>query len=254
MAADTLVIQSHNAEAAARGWLARCLASVRAWAEMRGHAYAFHGDEALARTPDWYREKAGDRLPVVADHARLLLLHEAVESAGYRRAVWLDADTLVCDPARFDPAAAGSGAVGMEAWVAPDPKRPQRLRVWRNLHNACLVFGPGDPRLPFLIHAVETVIDAADPARIAPQMVGPKLLKALQPFAGFTPLPEAGAASPDVLADLAAGAGPALDRLRAESPIAPAALNLCLSLAAEVGDHRLEAATMRLEEWKGIRS
>ncbi|MCR9220944.1 MAG: hypothetical protein NXI21_12025 [Alphaproteobacteria bacterium] len=124
-----------------------------------------------------------------------------------------------------------------------DPKRPGRLKVWRGPHNACLLFRRGDPRLDFLIHATETLIAKADPAHIAPQMVGPKLLKALQPFADFSLIREAGALSPPVLRDLAQGGGPALTRFRTESAPFPAAANLCLSLAEEdsVMDHAVLA-------------
>lgn len=241
-----LVLQSHGAGAARTGWIARCLAGVRDWAAARGHAYRFMGDEILDRVPDWYRAKAGAKTPVVTDLARLLLLREAL-ATGHRAALWLDADCLIVDPARFDPFAVDdTAAVGWEVWVDRDPKRPGRLKVWRGPHNACLMVRPGDPRLDFLIHATCTVIAKADPARIAPQMVGPKLLKALQPFADFTPLPEAGAFSPPVIADLAAGGGPALDRWRAESRPFPAAANLCASLADDA--ERMDRAIDRLLE------
>jgi hypothetical protein len=224
-----LVLQSHRADAPR--WIRRCLESVRDWAEARGYAYRFEGDEALARVPDWYRDKAGAKRPVVADLARLSMIREALE-AGHEAALWLDADCLVFAPERFNPLAVdGTAAVGWEIWVDADPKQPGRLKTWRGPHNACLLFRPGDPRLDFLIHATRTVIAKADPARIAPQMVGPKLLKALQPFADFALLPEAGAFSPPVLRDLAAGGGAALDLMRKASDPFPAAANLCLSLA-----------------------
>ena len=33
-------------------WITRCLASVRAWAESRGHAYVFVDDALFAYAPD----------------------------------------------------------------------------------------------------------------------------------------------------------------------------------------------------------
>lgn len=244
-----LVIQCHNKDTAGEGWLARCLASVRDWTDAQGFDYAFHGDEALAKTPTWYRKKAGAKTPVVTDHTRLVLLQEALE-AGYDRAAWLDADTLVFAPERFRPDETAGHQFGVETWVEPDPKTG-RLRARRNVHNAALAFAAGDPVLPFLRHVTESVIRRADPAKIAPQMVGPKLAGALHSIADFTLWPEAGAFSPAVLQDIAAGGGPALDLLRTADGPDPAAANLCLSLRAETRDV-LDAACERLLQTGGL--
>lgn len=243
-----LVLQSASDAQAATPWLARCLASVRDWAQGAGADYAFHGDAALARAPDWYRDKAGAKIPVVTDLVRLLLIEEALAGA-YDAALWLDADFVVAAPERFRPFDAPGGfAVGREVWVDADPKRPDRLKTWRGPHNACLMVRRGDPRLAFLIHATETLIAKADPTRIAPQMVGPKLLKALQPFADWTLLPEAGALSPPVLADLANERGPAWERFRRDSRPLPAGVNLCWSLAGPMDQTAMARAMDAIEE------
>ncbi|MBT5414912.1 MAG: hypothetical protein HOK81_09960, partial [Rhodospirillaceae bacterium] len=109
-----------------------------------------------------------------------------------------------------------------------------RLRVFRNVHNAFCLFGVGNPVLDFLIEAATRIALRLDgPA--SPQLLGPKLLTALHNIVGFPLIETAGAASPLVLRDLAAGGGPALDKLRAEPP-APAVLNLCASLVGRESD------------------
>jgi len=55
--------------------------------------------------------------------------------------------------------------------------------------------------LGFLVYLSESIIELADAAHIAPQMVGPKLLKALNNLAQFTLVPVAGAVSPELLAE-----------------------------------------------------
>lgn len=244
--ADTLVIQSHNKAAARRGWIAACLDSVRYWAERQGFDYAFHGDEALDLAPDWYRKKAGSKLPVVTDYVRLVLMQDAL-AAGYDRAIWFDADTLVYAPGRLTVEDSRSHLFGVECWVAP-ARGDGRLEVRRKVHNAALMFSLGDPVLPFLLHATESVIRRADPGRIAPQMVGPKLVTALHSIAEFSLWPEAGAFSPEILRDIAAGGGPALSLLKRESDVPPAAANLCHSLLDETGEEIVDAAARRLLE------
>ena len=67
----TLIIQSHSSDVHDT-WMGQCLVGVERWAESSRFDYRFYGDEALLRTPDWYREKVGNRGPIVADLARLL--------------------------------------------------------------------------------------------------------------------------------------------------------------------------------------
>jgi hypothetical protein len=69
-----------------------------------------------------------------------------------------------------------------------------------------------------------------DADRISPQMVGPRLLNALHPLADFALLPQVGALSPEVVADLVAGQGPALDLLHRESRVPLQAVNVSASV------------------------
>jgi hypothetical protein len=223
-AASILVIQSCS-PAQQHGWIGTCLASVQEWAESRGYDYRFVGDEIFRLVPDWYRDKTGSKKPVATDYARLVLLQQALDE-GYDEVIWLDADVLVFDRnlvLAFD----GSCAFGQEVWVQPVD---DTFAARRNVHNAVCVFRQGCPVLPFLIHTVASIIRRIDPAHIAPQVVGPKLMTALHSICGFALLPQVGALSPAVVTDMCAGTGPALNLLRRKSGVKPQAVNLCASL------------------------
>lgn len=208
--------------------MADCLASVERWAGAQGHDYRFAGDEIFAVVPAWYRAKVGGKLPVATDYARLVLLQQALAS-GYDTVIWFDADLLIFDQGlRLD--FAGTCAFGHEVWIQ---QREGRLQARRNVHNAVCAFRRGCPVLPFLIHTIESLLRRVDPERIAPQMAGPKLLNALHPLCDFALLPQVGALSPEVLADLGAGHGLALDLLRQQSPVPVQAVNVCASLAGD---------------------
>jgi len=87
------------------------------------------------------------------------------------------------------------------------------------------------------------MIARVDPAAIAPQMVGPKLLKALHSLASFHLHPEAGALSPGLAQELVAGAGPLIQRYRAAARPQTKLWNLCGSLAGQ-GHHRSNLETL----------
>lgn len=227
----TLILQSHSWQVL-RGWIGQCVDSVRGWAEGRGYEYRFLGDEIFDLLPADYRTKLTGRMPIQADLARLLLIQEALQ-AGYDRAVWFDADVLIFAPDRLDlDDVDGDCAFGREIWIDRDSKG--RMKAWRSAHNAACLFRPDNAVLPFLIHATRRVIDRADPARIAPQMVGPKLITALDSIAGFGRMPQVGAFSPPLLADLDRGEGDALNvfykTLAKDDLPDPVAANLCASL------------------------
>ncbi|MDW3207827.1 MAG: hypothetical protein R8L07_20015 [Alphaproteobacteria bacterium] len=244
----TLIIQSHNFQVL-RGWIGRCVDSVREWSESSGYEYRFLGDEIFDLIPNWYRDKVSGRMPIQADLARLILIRDALAS-GFDRAVWFDADLLVFAPDRLDlDQVQDTCAFGRELWVGTDPAG--RLKTWRSIHNAVCLFQAGDPVLPFLIHTVERIIDRADADRIAPQMVGPKLLTALDNIAGFGRIETVAAFSPLVLRDIDAGGGDALASLKSaigrEKMPMPAAANLCASLSGDrTSDELLERVVRRL--------
>jgi hypothetical protein len=226
--AETIVIQSHAPEPP--GWLRACLDSVAAWAAGAGFAHEVAGDGFLARVPPDLRARAHGRTQVIADLARLDWCAELL-AAGWSRVIWLDADVLVVDPARLtaalNPPAAGY-LFGREVWVQPDARG--QLRARRNLHNALLVFAPGNPVLEFYRHAARRVLARHDGPPV-PQLIGPKLLTALDNMIRLEGTWAVAMASPRVVHDLAQGGGPARDLLCRETPARPAAVNLCGSLA-----------------------
>ena len=220
----TVVVQSCSAAQQA-GWIGTCLDSARQWCDRQGYDYRFFGDEIFRLVPGWYRDKIGNRKPVATDYARLILMQKALEQ-GYEQVIWLDADVLVFDQS-LELEFEGSCAFGQEVWVqAVD----ETFAARRNVHNAVCVFRKGCPVLPFLVYTVESIIRRIDPQHIAPQIAGPKLLTALHSICGFALLPQVGALSPDVVADMCEGGGPALNLLRRKSVIKPKAVNLCASL------------------------
>ena len=91
-------------------------------------------------------------------------------------------------------------------------------------------FTAASPVLGFLDYLSESIIEHADAAHIALQIVGLKLLRALNNLARFTLVPEAGAVSPELLAGWLGEAGPAAacSEQAAQAPLA--LVNLCSSL------------------------
>jgi len=228
---NTVVIQSYRTENVAP-WIERCIDSVHAWAVGQGFDYRFVGDEIFEMVPDWYRENAGQRAPVITDLARLKLLREELDG-GAARAVWLDADVLVFDSAGLSVPAGMGYAFGREFWV--QPAAGKKLKIYRNVHNAIAVFEAGNAFLDFYIHACERIISGAN-GSVPNQVVGTKFLTALHNIMGFSLIDQVGMFSPLVNRDIAAGGGPALDRLEAVCRQPLAAANLCSSLAGGEAD------------------
>ena len=114
-----------------------------------------------------------------------------------------------------------------------------RLEIREQPHNAYLMFTATPPVLDFLIHTVESIIHRADPEHIAPQMVGPKLLKALNTFAYFDLEHAAGAMSPLLLEALVSDDGEITSYFKAAQTSPPKLMNLCASLVVS-GDLDVE--------------
>lgn len=215
-------------------WLAGCLDSVRAWAEDAGLTYRFIDDALFDRLPSWVRAKTTDRPMVATDLARLLELREIV--AAGETAVWLDADVCVIDGAALSAALdlRDGYLLGRETWVQPD--RRGRPVVRRGVHNALAAFAPGNPFLDFYIEAATRILARHAGPAMVPQLIGPKFLTALDNMIGLPASAAVNMASPLVVADLAAGGGPALDAFHRAAPVPPAALNLCQSHAGRTVD------------------
>ena len=145
------------------------------------------------------RAKLQDHKPILAHLARLSWIESEL-------AVWIDADTLVVDPTWHIPDWTHT-FFGEECWV--QPTSAGAWRAFQSPHNAFMGFTAASPVLGFLTYLSESFIERADAAHIAPQIVGPKLLRALNNPAQFTLVPEAGAVSPELLAEWLGEAGPA---------------------------------------------
>ncbi|MDG1850853.1 MAG: hypothetical protein P8J44_01920 [Gammaproteobacteria bacterium] len=232
----TLVIQSCNEESIPF-WIEACLDSVRVWTEQQGYQRCFVGDEIFDLVPDWYLQKTG-KGPIATDYARLVLLKEALLNQGYDQAIWLDADMFVLDPT-MTLASAGNCAFGQEIWVQNESGK---LKARKNVHNAVCQFRRGCVVLPFLIETVASIIRRANPEKIAPQMVGPKLLSALHSLHDFDLLPQVGAISPEVAEDIVAGGGAALSLLQEKLTVPLQAVNLCASLMDDEQGAKLVAS------------
>lgn len=239
---DTLVIQSHRSPLPYR-WLERCLASVRDWCALHAYGYRFLGDELFEGLPESIRSTVPGQTVIASDLARLLVLRDALHS-GYQTAVWLDADVLIFDPAAF-VLPAQSYAAGREVWVQHD--KHGRLRSYRKVHNAFLLFARGNSFLDFYADTALRLL-RLNTGPVPAQFIGPKLLTALHNVACLPVLETAGMLSPLVIRDLLAGGGPALDLFRANSPQPLAAANLCASSCerGEVSEQEMQWLIDRL--------
>lgn len=232
---QTRVIQSYRTSDVPQ-WIETCLVSVKSWSVRNDFSYQFVGDEIFERVPAWYRRKTSENRQIATDLARLHLIQEAFDD-GYDRAVWLDADVLVFNPAYFTVEQSSGFAFGREIWVQSDVRG--RPRAFRNVHNAYTVFCKDNRFLSFYQYACEQIISRLEPGPdkgMAPQVVGPKLLTSLHNVLGFQLTDDIAMLSPDVLLDIVSGGGPSLNLLRDSQVGQPYGANLCASLTSLAGD------------------
>jgi len=205
------------------------LLGVEAWSKDHGFAYQLFDDSFFEVLPDWYRQKLKGRGPILADLARVLHIRAALD-AGADRVIWCDADTLIIDES-WQPSVTAHSRFGEEHWLQRD--KSGRLEIRRQPHNAFMIFLQASPVLDFLIHTIESMIARVDPDHIAPQMVGPKLLKVLHNLAQFDLEPEAGASSPLLLKAIRQDNAEIVKFFLKRSGHLPKCLNLCASLIEE---------------------
>ena len=225
-----VVLQSHP-ETWRGTWIDDCTTSVAVWADTHGYEHRLEGDATLAAVPAWFRRRVGDRGPIVADLARLQWASRVLDE-GAAGVIWVDADTYIWQPDQLQLPEFADACFSRECWVQ---RHDGKLRVYRSVSNAFCAFARGGVTLPFLQQAVLGIVERAEGAHIAPQMVGPKLLTALGNIVGFTTTDAVGALSPEVLEDLLCGGGPALQRMLTAAAVPLLGANLCASL------HGLEA-------------
>ena len=219
---DTLIIQSHRSPLP-YAWIDSCLQSVRDWSETNQYNYRFIGDELFDVLPKIILDKIQLQKVIVTDLARLLFIQEALND--YASVVWLDADFLIFDPEQFI-LPNESYAVGREVWVQQDQNG--KLKVYKKVHNAFLLFRRGNSFLNFYVDTAERLL-LQNQGSMPPQFIGPKLLTALHNVVQLPVMETAGMLSPLVIKDLIAGEGPALSLFRQQSISMLAAANLCAS-------------------------
>src|SRR6185437_14873935 len=120
---DTIVIQTFRTREIAN-WIQRCLDSVRNWAKLHGHDYALAGDEFFQLCGPEYLARGNKNPRTITNLARLIATRNHLNE-GYRRVIWMDADTFVFDPVNLvfdfpDQSLPTGYAFGREVWVYRD--------------------------------------------------------------------------------------------------------------------------------------
>jgi hypothetical protein len=240
----TVVLQTFR-EHDVPDWMARCMASVRAWAAIRGYDYEFRGDEVLDLCGEAYLAAAGGEMRTITNLARLEWIRASL-SAGHERAIWLDADTFVFDPDRFSLDVRSGYACGMEVWVSPNAGLPV---VRHGVHNAALVFVGHHPDLDVMIALIRHIA-ATRPIESSWQ-VGVQLLTGLHAGLRFPLLTNVGMFSPSVVQAVATGRTALLRLMARENGYPIQAANLCWSFRETTGARFVKRAMDRLESSQG---
>jgi hypothetical protein len=206
-------------------WMQRCMASVRAWAELHGYDYEFMDDRIFNLCGTDYLEQVGDNKRSITNLARLELIR--LRLAGqYERAVWLDADTFVFVPSAFRVDIGAGYAFSREVWV--DHDQAGRIFIEERVHNATCVFTRGQADLDFFIR-IARYIAATRQIRESFQ-VGVRLLSGLQYPLGFPLLQDSAMFSPAILRALVTGDDRLIEALARGHAHPVHAANLCWSL------------------------
>lgn len=171
----TVVIQSYRTSAV-EPWMRSCMQSVQGWAVARGYAYEFMDDSLFDFLPTYIRNDPNAPLLVKTDIARLGLLNDRLKHA-HERAIWLDADVLIFDPATFVIPETCSAMVCHEIWTSLNQERELVHR--RRINNALMMFERGHPLLAFLRYASIELYQHRDPASMSPLALGTDLLSKL---------------------------------------------------------------------------
>lgn len=171
----TIVIQSYR-DTQVEPWVQRCMQTVRDWAGSRGYDYEFVNDALFDFMPARVRNKSAPSLLPQTDMARLGLLRDRL-TRNYQRAIWMDADVLVFDPAAFAIPDACGAMLCHEVWTSLNAQG--ELTHWRGINNALMVFERGHPLLDFLRFATIQLHDHFDAATLSRTALGTDLLTKL---------------------------------------------------------------------------
>ncbi len=243
---NTLVIQSHRSPLP-YSWIEHCLESVRDWCVMNQYEYCFMGNELFDIVPARLLQKIRHQSVIATDLARLFILQDVL-SRDYQTVIWLDADFLIFNAAEFVIPELPY-AVGREIWVQHD--RLGKLKVYKKVHNAFLMFRKANRFLDFYAETAERLL-LLNHGTMPPQFIGPKLLTALHNVAQLPVLETAGVLSPLVIKDVIRGEGPALCLFMDNSLQVITAANLCASSCErdDVSDKEMEQLIVMLLDQK----
>lgn len=236
--ARTVVYQSYRTHAVP-AWIARCMASVKAWALQHGHDYCFVDDDIIALAPDWYRAKAGTEICPVTDFGRLVLARQLL-ARGHELAIWIDADMLVFRPEALELTLDAGFAFTHETWVAHD--RSGQVTAAHRVNNSIAMFARDNPQLDFFIDACLRIAQAQP--RLGKLDVGTRFLSELRRILPFPLIETIATLSPLLMRDLARGESAHLDVLRRAQPQPAACANLCASLEDWATGDRAAASAM----------
>jgi len=173
-------------------------------------------------------QKTAQQRVIATDLARLHALQAALQQ-DYQTVIWCDADFLIFNPIDFVLPDA-TYALGREVWIQADSKN--KLRAYRKVHNAFMMFRKGNTFLDFYAESAERLLNK-NTGRMPPQFIGPKLLTALHNIVICPVMETAGMLSPMVIKDIIKGQGYALDLFRKTSPTHICAANLSSSLTRQ---------------------
>lgn len=219
----TVVYQSYRTHYVP-AWIARCMESVRAWAEVQGFAYRFFDDRMFAYAPAWYRKRVNNHVLLVSDLARLCIAKELLGE--FERAIWVDADLVIFDAVKLTIPIVEEYAFCQEIWVYPtDDGTPM---ADKRVCNALSVFVRGNSILDFYIHACKMIVSRR--TEMSPLEVGTNFLTALRAKVPFPILEHVGLFSPAILFDLERGSDAYLRMFMHESATPIYGANLCAGL------------------------
>ncbi|MDR3521244.1 MAG: hypothetical protein P4L54_06470 [Acidocella sp.] len=231
---DTIVIQTFR-QHDIPPWIARCLASVRAWALLHGHDYVLAGDEFFELCGPEYLARGKKNPQAITNLARLVATRQRLDE-GYQKVIWLDADTLVFDPERLvldfpaDQLKVGY-AFGREMWLRQHSLHELQISPPMP-HNAATYFTPAAVDLDMLIDLIRHI--DAQRQLVSNFQVGVRLLKGLQYSLMFPTFSHCAMFSPALLGYLAAQNPQALAIYGRAFKFQSCAGNLCLSVKGEL--------------------
>lgn len=202
--ADTIVIQSFRKKDIP-AWIQRCLDSVANWAALHGYEYCLPGDEFYELCGPDYLGRGSKNPQAITNLARLVATRQRLD-AGYARAIWMDADMFVFDPASltFDFPAASlelGYAFGREVWLSRSSNGTIQTEG-PMAHNAATFFTQAAVDLDMLIELIRHI--DAKRRIVSNYQVGVRLLRGLQNSLMFPTFSHAAVFSPELMRALLA--------------------------------------------------